>query len=387
MNLSLYNLKILKMLYEEESVKAVAENMFISQSAVSHKLRVMEKYFGVELFERKGRNIVPTKVGHITYDYVNTILNEFEKLHIAVQDVKDSKTGEIKFAGSVNLGTYVLPSIVSEFKEDFPDLYLNLHVYHSNEALKFTALAEAEQMKVPIAPIKSTHPQFSVDEAYAVQLENIKKRVEQGQEIVGKKIGLTSKVVQEMLGVSEPDYGHLLSDVVVENRATVDISKLLQPKIEGEIAFVLKQDLVGPNITAQDVITATDYVVLALEIVDSRIENWKITLQDTVADNASASLFVLGNEKTTLDNLYLLSIHMELYKNDEKLNEGTGAAALGNPATCVAWLANKLSDYGITLKAGEVILSGALSGMVVVEKSDSFTAKFDCLGDVCVRFD
>lgn len=150
MNLSLYNLKIFRMLYEDETVKVVAEKMFISQSAVSHQIRVMEKYFGVELFERKGRNIVPTKVGHMVYRYIVDILDEFNKLHVAVQDVKMAKTGEISFAGSINLGTYVLPAIVSRFTEQYPEIHLNLQVYNSNEALKLTAQGDLDFCIVPV---------------------------------------------------------------------------------------------------------------------------------------------------------------------------------------------------------------------------------------------
>jgi DNA-binding transcriptional LysR family regulator len=156
MNLSIYNLKVLRILYEHESVKVVAEKMFISQSAVSHQLRVIEEYFGVELFERKGRNIVPTKVGHIVYSYVVNILDEFNKLHVAVQDVKIAKSGEISFAGSINLGTYVLPAIVSRFKEQYPATHLNLQVYNSNEALKLTALGDLDFCIVPVK-LESEH--------------------------------------------------------------------------------------------------------------------------------------------------------------------------------------------------------------------------------------
>lgn len=156
MNLSLYNLKILRMVYEEGSVKVVAEKMFISQSAVSHQLRVVGEYFGVELFEKKGRNIVPTKVGNLVYSYVVNILDEFNKLHIAVQDVKTAKSGEISFAGSINLGTYVLPTIVSRFKEQYPALHLNLQVYNSNEALKLTAQGDLDFCIVPVK-LESEH--------------------------------------------------------------------------------------------------------------------------------------------------------------------------------------------------------------------------------------
>ncbi len=247
-------------------------------------------------------------------------------------------------------------------------------------------LAQAEATQVGIDPLTVTDAEITVDEAYYIQLENIKKKLSEGQKIVGKKIGLTSVAVQKMLGVDEPDYGHLLDSMVVENGGTIDCKTMLQPKIEGEIAFVLKKDLKGPNVTAVDVIQATDYVLPALEIVDSRVQDWKIKLQDTVADNASSGLYVLGGKPTKLEDIDLELVGMVLSQNGEMVNTGVGAAALGNPATCVAWLANRLADYDISLKAGEVILSGALSGMVVAKSGDSFTARFAHLGQVSVNF-
>ncbi|NYE04421.1 2-keto-4-pentenoate hydratase [Bacillus niacini] len=235
-------------------------------------------------------------------------------------------------------------------------------------------------------PLTTSDPEISIDEAYYIQLQNIKKKLVEGQKIVGKKIGLTSVAVQKMLGVDEPDYGHLLDSMVVENGGTIDIKTMLQPKIEGEIAFILKKDLKGPNVTVLDVLQATDYVVPALEIVDSRVQDWKIKLQDTVADNASSGLVVLGGKPTKIEDIDLELIGMVLMQNGEVANTGVGAAALGNPASCVAWLANRLADYDITLKAGEVILSGALSSMVVAKPGDNFTARFAHLGQVSVNF-
>lgn len=247
-------------------------------------------------------------------------------------------------------------------------------------------LAQAEATKVGIDPLIVLDPELTVDDAYYIQLENIKKKLEAGQKIVGKKIGLTSVAVQKMLGVDEPDYGHLLDTMVVENGGTIDTKDMLQPKVEGEIAFILKKDLKGPNVTAVDVIQATDYVVPALEIVDSRIQDWKISLRDTVSDNASSGLYVLGGKPTKLEDINLELVGMALYQNGDVANTGVGAAALGNPATCVAWLANRLADYDITLKAGEVILSGALSGMVAANPGDNFVARFAHLGQVSVNF-
>ncbi|RSL29471.1 2-keto-4-pentenoate hydratase [Salibacterium salarium] len=229
-------------------------------------------------------------------------------------------------------------------------------------------------------------PDLTLDEAYAVQLENINKKCEQGQQIVGKKIGLTSKAMQNLLGVDEPDYGHLLDEMVVENGSDILMDQVMQPKVEAEIAFVLKQDLQGPNVNVLDVLQATDYVLPALEIVDSRVQDWKISLPDTIADNASSGLYVLGGTPVKVDETHLPQIGMVLSKNGEIENTGVGAACMGDPATCVAWLANKLSAFDITLKAGEVILSGALSAAIDAEAGDHFSAKLAQLGEVSVKF-
>jgi 2-keto-4-pentenoate hydratase len=247
-------------------------------------------------------------------------------------------------------------------------------------------LAQAEINGSGVVPLTELDPNITTEEAYHVQLLTIQRKLQQGHKIVGKKIGLTSLAMQRLLGVDQPDYGHLLDDMVIDNNGEVPSHRVLQPKVEAEIAFVLKKDLIGPGVTALDVILATDYVVPALEIVDSRVKDWKIQLQDTIADNASSGLFVLGDKRVAVDQLDLAQIGMAFYKNDQLVNTGTGAAALGHPAMCVAWLANTLSEYGIALKAGEVILSGALSAAVNAEKGDRFHARFAHLGDVRVNF-
>ncbi|WP_221566899.1 2-keto-4-pentenoate hydratase [Alkalihalobacillus sp. TS-13] len=247
-------------------------------------------------------------------------------------------------------------------------------------------LVTAVQNRKGVQPLTEVYPDLSIDEAYQVQLSTIKRKTDSGQRIVGKKIGLTSKAMQDLLGVGEPDYGHLLDDMVIDNGDEIPADKVLQPKVEAEIAFVLRKDLHGPNVTADDVYEATAYVVPALEIVDSRVADWKIKLPDTIADNASSGLYVLGENKVPIRAVDLPAIKMDLYKNEEPVNSGMGAAALENPANCVAWLANKLSDYGVSLKAGEVILSGALSAAVDAMPGDTFRATFDALGEVTVRF-
>ncbi|GAX90366.1 2-keto-4-pentenoate hydratase [Effusibacillus lacus] len=247
-------------------------------------------------------------------------------------------------------------------------------------------LAQAEVSRSGVAPLTELDPHISMEEAYQVQLVTIGRKVESGHRIVGKKIGLTSLAMQKLLGVDQPDYGHLLDSMVVENGGSIPFDRVLQPKVEGEIAFVLKRDLAGPRVTQLDVLLATDYVLPALEIVDSRIKDWKIKLSDTIADNASSGLFVLGGKPLAVESLDLAQTGMVLCKNGEIMNTGVGAAALGNPAACVAWLANKLSEFGIALKAGEVILSGALSAAVNAEPGDIFSARFAHLGEVSVRF-
>jgi 2-keto-4-pentenoate hydratase len=247
-------------------------------------------------------------------------------------------------------------------------------------------LWEAEDQGRGSVPLTQLEPSLTPEEAYHVQLINLERKLHQGQKVVGKKIGLTSKAMQQLLGVDQPDYGHLLDGMVVEHGQQVPWERVLQPKVEAEIAFVLKNDLKGPKVTTMDVLLATDYIVPAIEIVDSRVKDWQITLPDTIADNASSGLYVLGGRPTPVDRVDLKRIGMVLYKNGQIVNTGVGAAALGNPATCVAWLANKLFEFDITLQAGEVILSGALSAAVDAKPGDHFLARFAHIGEVSLSF-
>lgn len=246
-------------------------------------------------------------------------------------------------------------------------------------------LYEALKNRVSVGPLSDEVDAPDIDDAYAIQMKNVKKSVESGAVISGKKIGLTSKAMQEMLNVGEPDYGHLY-DTMEYADGLVPTECLLQPKVEGEIAFVLKEDIQGPDATVADVLAATDYVIAALEIVDSRVKDWKIKLFDTVADNASSGAYTLGTVKLPVSGINLPEEKMEFYKNGAIVNSGTGAAVLGDPAYCVAWLANKLWSYGVILKKGEVVLSGALSAAVSAEKGDVFAATFSSLGKVEAKF-
>ncbi|OLN22247.1 2-keto-4-pentenoate hydratase [Domibacillus antri] len=247
-------------------------------------------------------------------------------------------------------------------------------------------LALAEQNGNAVKPLTELYPDISMREAYMIQLKTIERKVEAGASIVGKKIGLTSLAMQKLLGVDQPDYGHLLNSMEVENGGKISLSRVIQPKVEAEIAFKLKQDLVGPRVTATDVLLATEYIQPALEIVDSRIEDWQIKLQDTIADNASSGLYVLGGRPLSVDKVDISHLGMAFYKNNELVNTGVGAAALGSPAHAIAWLANKLFEFGIYLKAGEIILSGALSAAVEAEAGDVFTARMAHIGEVSVAF-
>lgn len=247
-------------------------------------------------------------------------------------------------------------------------------------------LLEAEEKRKPIPPLTETNPGISVDEAYRIQLRVIERKRSFGQVVVGKKIGITSRAMQVMLGVDEPDYGHILNSMVVMEGEKIPTADLIQPRIEGELAFVLKEDLKGPGVTLTDVIRCSEGVIPSLEIIDSRIVDWKIKLPDTVADNASSARIVLGGTITPIFALDLRTVGMLLEKNGEMVANAAGAAVLGNPAQAVAWLANKLAVYGIALRKGEVILSGSLTAAVPVAAGDFIRADFGVLGDVKIKF-
>ncbi|MBD3107132.1 fumarylacetoacetate hydrolase family protein [Bacillus sp. AGMB 02131] len=247
-------------------------------------------------------------------------------------------------------------------------------------------LLEAEKTKRPIEPISVATDQITVDDAYSIQLEQIRRKVDEGAVVVGKKIGLTSAVMQEMFQVNEPDYGHLLNTMMAVDGDTISLDSLIQPKLEFEIAFVLKSDLKGTSITEEDVVEATDYIVPALEVIDSRIVDWKITFEDTVADNGSSAMAIIGGKPTKLEAVDLEHIGMVVSRNGEFLDCAAGGAVMGNPIRAVAWLANALGKYGIGLHAGEIVLSGALSAAVPIQHGDTFTAEFAHIGSVSASF-
>ncbi|WP_342387851.1 2-keto-4-pentenoate hydratase [Salinicoccus bachuensis] len=245
---------------------------------------------------------------------------------------------------------------------------------------------EAEKNIEPIAPFTERYPEMTVDEAYGTQLEYVERRLADGAVVKGKKIGLTSKAMQEMLGVDRPDYGHIFDDMIHSEDAPVDVGRYIKPRVEFEIAFVLKEDIDGGNVNEESVAESIDYAVAAAEIIDSRIRDWKIKFEDTVSDNGSSAGAIIGSRKVDLGDIDLPSVKMEVFKNGEKIDEGQGAAVLGNPLKAVVWLAEALHQYGISLKAGEVILAGALTRAVDVEAGDEFKATFEGLGEVSASF-
>jgi 2-keto-4-pentenoate hydratase len=247
-------------------------------------------------------------------------------------------------------------------------------------------LLTAEKNRKPILPLTESDPGITVDEAYRIQLQVIEMKKSSGQVVVGKKIGITSRAMQTMLGVNEPDYGQILDGMVVMEGEQIRAADLIQPRIEGELAFILKEDLKGPGVTLADVIRCSEGVIPALEIIDSRIADWKIKLPDTVADNASSARIVLGGKVTPILGLDLRTVGMVLEKNGEVVATATGAAVFGNPAQAVAWLANKLAGYGITLRKGEVILSGSLTAAMPVSSGDFVRADFGTLRDAKIKF-
>ena len=247
-------------------------------------------------------------------------------------------------------------------------------------------LYEAWLARRTVPPLREREPDITIEDAYRIQERFVARRVAAGETIVGKKIGATSKPVQDFLGVYQPDFGMLTSGMVYQEGDTIDLGSLIQPKAEAELAFVLKEDLQGPGVTAMDVIRATDYVLPCFEIVDSRVTDWNIKIQDTVADNASCGVYVLGRTKGDPRRLDITLAGMLVEKNGELFSTGVGAAVQGSPANAVAWLANTLGTLGIPFKAGEVTLSGSQSALVPVIDGDELVCTVGGLGSCRVKF-
>lgn len=252
-------------------------------------------------------------------------------------------------------------------------------------------LWQAQETLTPCARLSDDVKDLTVEDAYAIQELNIKRRLEKGlsghpARVVGHKIGITSEAVQQWLQVDQPDFGHLLDEMAIDDAGEVPHGLLLQPRVEGEIAFLLDRPLRGPGVTAADVIRATDCVLPALEIIDSRIAEWKIGYVDTVADNASSGLYVVGGVPRRLEGLDLTLAGMALRKNGQVVSTGCGVACLGNPINAVVWLANTLGELGRTLEPGHLVLSGALGPVSPVAPGDVVELDVAHLGHTSVRF-
>jgi 2-keto-4-pentenoate hydratase len=247
-------------------------------------------------------------------------------------------------------------------------------------------LAAAERDRRPVPPLVEQFPDMDVVDSYEVQLLNIRRRLSDGATVNGHKVGLSSKAMQQMMGVDEPDYGHLLSDMEVFSDEPVAAARYCYPRVEVEVGFILGGTLPGEGCTEDDVIAATEAVAPAIELIDSRIVDWRIGLVDTIADNASSAGYVLGPQRVPPTELDLTTIDARLLRNGEQVAEGRSDAVLGNPVVAVAWLARKVASFGVRLEAGHVILPGSVHRAVDVAPGDTFHADFDGLGHVDLSF-
>jgi 2-keto-4-pentenoate hydratase len=254
-------------------------------------------------------------------------------------------------------------------------------------ARRAKALYKARAERVPIPPFTDADPTLGMDDGYAIQRELTALLVADGDSVIGYKAGLTSAAMQNMFGVNTPDYGPVLASTVRADGAALSSGAFIAPKVEAEIVFRLAKPLAGPGVTVRQARAAIGEAIAGLEIVDSRIENWRIRLADTIADLASNGAAAFGNPvKATADLNYRL-VGMAFSRNGELVATGAGAAALGDPVGVVAWLANVLSGHGVVLEAGQTIMTGALHAAVPLSPGDTFTAEFDHLGSITLRVD
>lgn len=244
----------------------------------------------------------------------------------------------------------------------------------------------AEQERAPLEPIAALHPDLTAEDAYRVQAAVVATKVRSGDRVVGRKVGATSQVVQQLLGIDEPIYGTLLESLRVESGGEIPLSHLIHPRVECEIAFLLGEDLTGPGATVADVLAATEGVAASLEINDPRTQGWRIGMLEAIADNGLAARFLLGERWLSVEDLDLPNVAVVLKKNAEEVAEATGAAVLGHPARAVAWLADKLAEHHQGLEAGQVVLPGSLTPIYPVEAGDNIEAEFEALQSVSVRF-
>jgi 2-keto-4-pentenoate hydratase len=247
-------------------------------------------------------------------------------------------------------------------------------------------LYEAHRSGVPCKPIRSLLVDGDVDGAYSVQEQNTCRWIDEGRRLVGRKIGLTSKAVQQAAGIDQPDYGMLFADMSVLNGDVIPKSRLTQPRAEGEVAFVMQHDLDQPDAVMPEVLDAVAYALPALEIVDSRIENFDARLVDTIADNASSGLIVLGTRPVKLSDIDLTLCGMMIERNGDAVAFGAGMACLGNPLHGLLWLARKMASVGRPLAAGDIVLSGALGPMVTMTPGDFIETRISQLGSVSIRY-
>ncbi|MCA8022917.1 2-keto-4-pentenoate hydratase [Burkholderia metallica] len=247
-------------------------------------------------------------------------------------------------------------------------------------------LREAQASRRTVAPLRDACPEGDAVLAYAIQQINNDLRKANGERVVGRKIGLTSPAVQTQLGVDQPDFGALFASMAYGDGQPMPLASLIQPKVEAEIALVLERDLTAEKHTFADLISATAYVVAAIEVVDSRIRDWDIRFFDTVADNASSALFVLGSRPVLLRDIELSACAMTLTQDGEVLSRGNGSACLGNPLNAAAWLADRMVRLGTPLRAGDIVLTGALGPMVAVKAAGTYTGHIDGLGSVRASF-
>ncbi|MFE9046036.1 2-keto-4-pentenoate hydratase [Streptomyces sp. NPDC012421] len=246
-------------------------------------------------------------------------------------------------------------------------------------------LRSAELGVSPIAPLSEAYPGIDTEDAYEIQLVNIRRRLAAGAEVRGHKVGLSSPVMQRMMGVDEPDYGHLLQDMELTTGVPVPVARYCHPRVEVEVGFVLGDDLPGEGCTPEDVLAATERVVPALELIDSRIRDWRITIADTIADNASSAGFVIGEGRDPR-GIDLKAVEARLTSGGELLAEGRGDAVLGDPARSVAWLARTVARFGVPLKKGHLVLPGSCTRAVDITPGATFTAAFTGLGPVSLSF-
>jgi 2-keto-4-pentenoate hydratase len=249
-------------------------------------------------------------------------------------------------------------------------------------------LLDAERRREPIDPLVTTFPQITAEDAYLIQLLNIRRRVEgAGEEVVGHKVGLSSRAMQQMMGVDEPDYGHLMASMRLHSDVPARRDRYCRPRVEPEVGFILGADLPGEDCTEADALAATQAVVPALELIDSRIADWRIALADTIADNASSAGFVLGDARVDPRDLDLTAIGVQLWRNGEEVATGWSDAVLGNPVVALAWLARTVARFGVRLRAGHVVLPGSCTRAIDARAGDDFQAEFGGLGPVRLAFE